>query len=185
MDTSVLPSPHVVLHFWFNELRPQQWWSASEALDQDIKARFQALHEAARQGELDDWRASAEGRLAEIIVLDQFSRQIYRGRPEAFACDAMALTLAQTAVALHADAELGLGQRTFLYMPYMHSESRQIHAVAVKLFSALGVSNSLDFERRHQAIIDRFGRFPHRNAILGRPSTPEELAFLQTPGSSF
>lgn len=128
---------------------------------------------------------AASGRLAEIIVLDQFSRNIHRGQARAFACDPLALALAQTAVAVKADRELEVGRRAFLYMPYMHSESPAIHVLAVSLFGQPGLEGNLDFELRHKEIIDRYGRYPHRNAILGRPSTTEEMDFLKTPGSSF
>jgi uncharacterized protein (DUF924 family) len=115
-------------------------------------------------------------------VLDQFSRNMHRNTPLAFAADPLALALAQTAVALGADLEVDLRHRAFFHMPYMHSESRAIHEQALLLFTADG---DPDYELRHKAIIDRFGRFPHRNAVLGRTSTPEELEFLKTPGSSF
>jgi uncharacterized protein (DUF924 family) len=131
------------------------------------------------------WRADPRGRLAEVIVLDQFSRNMYRGQGRAFAADALALALAQEAVAAGADLALPLEQRTFLYMPYMHSESQAIHVVAERLFRERGPKDNHDFELRHKAIIDRFGRYPHRNAALERASTSEELEFLAQPGSSF
>lgn len=174
-----------VLDFWFQELSPKDWFSGDKALDEAIAQRFGALHEQARQGELYRWRSSAEGRLAEVIVLDQFSRNLHRGTPESFASDPMALALAQEAVAGGADERLTPEQRTFLYMPYMHSESLKIHEEAVRLFKSNGIENNLDFEYRHKAIIERFGRYPHRNEILGRASTAEEIEFLKQPGSSF
>jgi uncharacterized protein (DUF924 family) len=178
-------SPDTIIDFWFNEITPKQWWARSDEFDQLIKTRFGAVHIAALRCELFDWRKTASGRLAEIIVLDQFSRNICRDGVGAFASDGLALALAQTAVAIGADRELEIEQRAFLYMPYMHSESAVIHDIAKALFASLGVEDKLNFELRHKAIIDRFGRYPHRNAILGRLSTPEEIAFLQTPGSSF
>lgn len=150
-----------------------------------VESRFGATLIAAKRCELFDWRNTANGRLAEIIVLDQFSRNIHRDHPDAFANDAMSLALAQTAVAAGADDELELERRAFLYLPYMHSESSVIHSIAVALFSAPGMEYQLDFERHHKTIVDRYGRYPHRNAILGRASTPEELEFFQTAGSSF
>lgn len=177
--------PSDIIDFWFNGLKPAQWFRASDELDDLIRRTFGAAHQAAAQCETWPWRAHAEGRLAEILVLDQFSRNIHRGTPKAFATDALALALAQTAVASGADLELPVDKRAFLYMPYMHSESAVIHGEAVRLFSAPGLEASLSSERKHKAIIDRFRRFPHRNAILGRPSTPEELAFLEGPGSHF
>ena len=118
-------------------------------------------------------------------MLDQFSRNMYRDQPQAFACDALALALAQTAVATQADRHLEMRQRAFIYMPYMHSESPLIHSEAQALFSQTGLESSLASEHQHKTIIDRFGRYPHRNAILGRASTAEELEFLASPGSSF
>jgi len=174
-----------ILHFWFEETSPAQWWKKDAAFDGLIAARFGALHRRACQCELHRWRAIPEGRLAEIIVLDQFSRNIHRDTPGAFAADPQALALAQEAVAAGADRALTPGQRVFLYMPYMHSESLAIHDIAVELFRANGIPDNLDFEIRHRDIIARFGRYPHRNAILGRQSTAEEIAFLGQPGSSF
>ncbi|HKI62838.1 MAG TPA: DUF924 family protein [Mariprofundaceae bacterium] len=174
-----------VLNFWFEELEPRQWWVKEVELDALIRERFGSLHVAAGNAELFTWRASAEGRLAEIIVLDQFSRNIYRDKPEAFACDSMALVLAQEAVRHSLDQVLDVPQKAFFYMPYMHSESPLIHVEALRLFSQPGVEFNLEFEEKHKAIIDRFGRYPHRNKILGRTSTSEELAFLKGPDSSF
>lgn len=179
------PSPGQVLDFWFKEADPRQWWAKSDDFDRLIASRFGAALAAAERCELYAWRVTAAGRLAEIIVLDQFSRNIHRGTPHAFANDALALGLAQTAVALQADRELAAAERAFLYLPYMHSESPLIHRQAVLLFSQPGMEGNLDFELRHQAIIERFGRYPHRNAILGRESTAEEIEFLKMPGSSF
>lgn len=177
--------PETVLSFWFGEVSPPQWWAKSDDFDRLISARFGAVHAAAARGELFEWRASASGRLAEIIVLDQFSRNLYREQAQAFACDSMALVLAQTALALKADLDLPVPRRTFLYMPYMHSESSVIHSIAMSLFATPGLEGNLAFELKHKDIIDRFGRYPHRNAALGRPSTPQELEFLAMPGSSF
>jgi len=174
-----------VLHFWFEESSPRQWFQKDDDFDKEIRKRFGKLHAQVASGELSGWRDTARGRLAEVIVLDQFSRNLYRDQAQAFAYDGMALVLAQEAVAAGADRELSPAQRAFLYMPYMHSESAGIHVEAVRLFSQPGLEVNLDFELKHKAIIDRFGRYPHRNAVLGRDSTPEELAFLQQPGSSF
>ncbi len=174
-----------VLEFWFAEIAPAQWWKVDTAFDRLIADRFSGLHAQALRGELFEWRAHPSGRLAEVIVLDQFSRNMHRGTPLAFAADPLALVLAQEAVAVQADGALAPEERAFLYMPYMHSESRLIHREAERLFREHTAQHSLDFELRHKAIVDRFGRYPHRNAILGRASTPEELAFLAEPGSSF
>ena len=177
--------PNPILHFWFTELTPKQHFVKDAALDETIRTRFGATLEAAARCELFAWRATPKGRLAEIIVLDQFSRNVYRDTPRAFAQDALALALAQELVASGQDRSLPVEQLRFVFMPYMHSESALIHEQAVALFSQPGLEDNLSFEHAHKAIIDRFGRYPHRNAILGRSSTAEELAFLSGPGSSF
>ncbi|MCW8196579.1 DUF924 domain-containing protein [Proteobacteria bacterium 005FR1] len=174
-----------VIRFWFEELEPTDWWKKDAKLDEHIARRFMDLHQAAVACELYSWRESALGRLAEIIVLDQFSRNIHRDTPLAFANDPISLALAQEAIAQGADKRLTEIHRTFLYMPFMHSESALIHEWALELFEANGIDNSTRYERAHKAIIDRFGRYPHRNAILGRRSTAAEVAFLKEPGSSF
>ena len=177
--------PLTILHFWFEELTAKQHFVKDTGLDETIRVRFGDTLEAAARCELFAWRTSAAGRLAEIIVLDQFSRNIHRDTPRAFAQDALALVLAQELVASGQDRSLPEAQRVFAYMPYMHSESALVHTQAVELFTQLGNERNLDFEMRHKDIIDRFGRYPHRNAILGRSSSAEELAFLSEPGSSF
>ncbi|KAA2284577.1 DUF924 family protein [Arenimonas fontis] len=178
-------TPAQVLEFWFVQTRPEQWWAADPGFDERVRAGFgECLLQAAR-GELWHWRADAEGRLAEIIVLDQFPRNIHRGSPQAFAHDGMALVLAQEAVAAGAAGALEPVRAGFLLMPFMHSESPAVHVEAERLFARFGSAENLEFERRHKAIINRFGRYPHRNAILGRESTPEEREFLRQPGSSF
>lgn len=174
-----------VLDFWFIETQPAQWWQKNEAFDREVERRFALLLGQAKAGELYDWRTSAHGSLAEIIVLDQFSRNIYRDRAEAFDGDPLALALSQFAIEKGMDKALSQVERSFLYMPFMHSESKRIHVRALRLFEELGNPNNLDFEQQHKAIIDRFGRYPHRNGMLGRESTAEELAFLQQPNSSF
>ena len=174
-----------VIHFWFEELSPQQHFAKDPALDANMRARFGLTLEAAIRCELFAWRTSPEGRLAEILVLDQFSRNIFRDVPRAFAQDALALILAQELVASGADRQLPLNQRAFAYILFMHSESPLIHEQALQLFSQPGLENNLDFEVQHKLIIDRFGRFPHRNRILGRASSAPEIAFLSEPGSSF
>ena len=174
-----------VLDFWFVQTAPAQWWKVDAGFDALIRDRFGGLHEQARRCELFAWRATPEGRLAEVIVLDQFARNIHRGTPGAFAADPLALALAQEAVAAGADLALPPEQRAFLYMPYVHSESAAIHAVAEPLMQARAPQHTHAFELKHKAIVDRFGRYPHRNAVLGRASMAEEAAFLTQPGSSF
>ena len=175
----------VVLQFWFHEISPAQWWKVDSEFDQMIAERFKDIHEQANRCELFSWRSDPQGRLAEIIVLDQFARNLYRNTPQAFASDPLALALAQEAVAAGTDKELTTEQRDFLYMPFMHSESKAVHAFAENMFKENATKNTYDFELRHKAIIDCFGRYPHRNAILDRESSDEEQAFLQQPGSSF
>jgi uncharacterized protein (DUF924 family) len=174
-----------ILHFWFDELTDKQHFIKDPALDAAMCQRFADTLGAAARGELFAWRTTPPGRLAEILVLDQFSRNIFRDTPRAFAQDAQALVLAQELVSRGLDKSLPLKQRVFAYMPYMHSESSLIHTQAVSLFSQPGLEENLDFELRHKAIIDRFGRFPHRNQILDRASSALEIAFLSEPGSSF
>jgi uncharacterized protein (DUF924 family) len=177
--------PEAILTFWFEEIEPKQWWAVDPDFDALVRTRFHDRLRQAVAGELWRWRTSVRGRLAEVIVLDQFSRNIHRGTPDAFAQDQQALALSQEAVAGGALQALNEAERTFLLLPYMHSESRLIHVEAEALFRQFAPPQNHDFELRHKAIIDRFGRYPHRNAILGRTSSAEELAFLGQPGSSF
>ena len=174
-----------ILKFWFEDTEPAQWWKKDENFDRMIVERFSAIHRRATRCELFVWRKDARGRLAEIIVLDQFSRNMFRGSPLSFAQDALALALSQEAVSVGADKAFNSVERSFLYMPFMHSESMRIHEVALELFRQNGIEGNLDYELKHKAIIERFGRYPHRNAILGRESTQEEIEFLKQPGSSF
>jgi len=174
-----------VIKFWFVDTPPQNWFVKDLEFDQLIINKFSDLHLKANANELFSWRESAKGCLAEIIILDQFSRNIFRDKPEAFASDALALCLAQQAVARGLDNELSAQERSFLYMPYMHSESKLIHQLAVELFSQPGLENNFEFEIQHKNIIDRFDRYPHRNKILGRKSSAEEEEFLLQPGSGF
>ena len=174
-----------ILQFWFDDIKPAQWWVKDNDFDQLIKDNYAALHASTHQCELYHWRQTPRGRLAEIIVLDQFSRNMYRDQPQSFASDPLALALSQEAIIAEADQELTPTEKSFLYMPFMHSESAAIHKVAVALYEANGIESNYQFELKHKAIIDEFGRYPHRNEILGRVSTPAELEFLSGPGSSF
>lgn len=174
-----------IVRFWFEELEPKQWWVKDVELDQLIIDRFSETHARAARCELSAWRKHAKGRLAEIIVLDQFSRNMFRGSSLSFAYDSLALVLAQEAIAVGADQRLQPVERNFIYMPFMHSESLPIHEDAVELFRRNGLQGNLDYEYKHKAIIERFGRYPHRNELLGRQSTAEEVEFLQQPGSRF
>ncbi len=174
-----------VINFWFDELEPKQWYIKSEELDQEIAKRFGETHQQAAKGGLVDWRNEALGCLAEIIVLDQFSRNMFRDDARAFAQDALAIELTRAAVDRGIDKQLQLAEKSFLYMPLMHSEELADHELAMQLFNQPGLENNLDYEIKHKVIIERFGRYPHRNAILNRESTVEEIEFLKQPGSSF
>lgn len=174
-----------LLNFWFNELKPKDWFIKNLDLDKRISTNFKSLHKSATLGELYKWRDTSRGRLAEIILLDQLSRNIYRNNPLSFTFDSLALALSQEAIRNDSQLDLNLVEKSFLYMPFMHSESLLIHEEAVKLFSEKGLENNLKFELEHKAIIEKFGRYPHRNEILGRSSSPKELDFLKGPNSSF
>jgi uncharacterized protein (DUF924 family) len=173
-----------VLEFWFAELTPEDWWTKSDSVDARIRARFLELHEriaAADGGDPEGPLAT----LATVIVLDQFPRNMFRNTPRAFATDPLARRIAARAVARGLDTTLRTEERLFLYLPFEHSENHDDQALSVQLFSKLGHDEWLRFAVAHQSIIERFGRFPHRNAVLGRPSTAEELAALQDPANSF
>lgn len=174
-----------IIAFWFEETPKEKWFVSDPKFDEVVKTKFSDVHRKAVAGELFEWRKDELGRLAEIIVIDQFSRNMFRNTAQMFAYDNMCLILSQQAVADQADKNLTAPQKAFLYMPFMHSESKVIHEHAVKLFDQKGLEENLKFEMLHKKIIDRFGRFPHRNKILGRASTPEEIDFLKEPGSSF
>lgn len=183
--TAQHPTAKAVLNFWFSDDTRPFWFVKSDDFDDKLTAQFADVLIQAGNGETDDWRTDIYGRLAEIIVLDQFSRNIYRNTPKAFAFDGMALILAQEAIKLPAFADLNESERHFLLMPYMHSESKFIHEQAVVLFKNYVNDNAYDFELKHKIIIDKFGRYPHRNAILGRISSDDEMEFLKQPNSSF
>lgn len=178
-------SPQDILDFWFEQTPPENWFVNDPQFDSTIRERFTEVWQQAARGELSGWRSTIRGRLAEIIVLDQFSRNIARGTPVAFAQDPVALVLSQEASRTPEFAELSQQENNFLLMPMMHSESTVIHQAAECLFRKYGSEESYQFELKHKAIIDAFGRYPHRNNILGRESTAEEIAFLKEPGSSF
>ena len=165
-----------VLEFWFSTLRPSDWFKKSDEMDARVKEEFEVTYRQVIAGEASHWRDTPEGRLAEIIVLDQFARNMFRGTPASFAADPLALALAQEAVRNGDDQKLEMAQRVFLYMPYMHSESAIVHEKAMKLFDE---TPNRKYEVKHKAIIDRFGRYPHRNDVLGRNSTPEGIEWMK------
>lgn len=194
-----------LLEFWFGASGPdgaidpakrKMWFGSGAKHDAEIRERFGALHERACRNELDSsWSTTARGRLALTVLLDQFSRHIHRGTARAFAQDPAAQQLTAAGIDDGGDLLLTPAQRTFFYLPLEHAEDRALQARSVQCYERLATAvaeawrkdyeSFLDFARRHRAVIDRFGRFPHRNAVLGRPSTPDEAAFLEQPGSSF
>ncbi len=175
-----------VLCFWFEECTPAQWFKPDPAFDHSLCERFERLYERAAAGACDDWAETPEGVLALVIVLDQFPRNMFRASPKAFATDAMALALAETAIDGGLDLALPVARRKFLYMPFQHSERLRDQERSVRLVDErCDDADTLDYARRHLDVVARFGRFPHRNAILGRENTPEETEFLSQPGSSF
>jgi uncharacterized protein (DUF924 family) len=184
-----------VLTFWFQDptgqtaISRQEWFAKNPDFDQAIRDRFLPLYEQAAAGQLADWQETAHGTLALILVLDQFPRNLFRGDPRSFATDAQALALTQQAISRGFDQALPLIQRWFVYLPLMHSEDLAMQDQSVQVFRQFEhdpeTQSSYPYAIKHREVIQRFGRFPHRNAVLGRENTPEETAFLQQPGSSF
>jgi uncharacterized protein (DUF924 family) len=174
-----------ILGFWFGELTYQDWFRRDEAIDATIASRFGGVYHELRDGVPEAWLQTPRGVLAAILVLDQFPRNMFRDDARAFATDDMALALAKQAIADGMDETLTPDQRAFIYMPLQHSEDDADQALSVGLYAMLGIPLNLDFALRHKAVIDRFGRFPHRNAVLGRQSTEAEAAFLAAPGPPF
>lgn len=169
-----IKSADLVYKFWFEDHGKDDWFGADPAFDTQVRDQFSDTFECVARGEAAPWRSSTQGRVAEIIVLDQFSRQLFRGQARAFATDGMALVLAQEAVANGHDQAMSDLEKLFSYMPFMHSESLAIHNSAQKLFKATGNSSA----KPHREILEKFGRYPKRNAALGRQSTPEERAYI-------
>jgi uncharacterized protein (DUF924 family) len=181
MAEASLATPAQVLDFWFGA-DPQKWFSRDDAFDATIAERFLPTYEAAAAGRLSDWEATPEGALGLIIVLDQFPRNMFRGAPRVFAADALALAVAERAVACGFDQKLPLPKRNFFYLPFMHSENLADQERCVAYSRQSADENTLKYAELHADIIRRFGRFPHRNAILGRTTTLEERAFLDAGG---
>jgi uncharacterized protein (DUF924 family) len=177
--------PMAVWRFWFEEGPKERWFRKDPEFDAEIGRRFADLPEAALRGELDSWWETPRGALALVLVLDQFPRNLFRGEDRAFRYDAAARAVADRVVKAGLDSALTLDERVFLYLPFEHSEALADQDRAIELFTALGDANYLRYAHAHRDIVVRFGRFPHRNAALGRPSTPEEAEFLTQPGSSF
>lgn len=168
-----------IIHFWFEELRPEAWFRKDERVDAAIRERFAGAYERLSRVQPSDLETALEC-LAAVIALDQFPRNMFRGSPRAFATDALALSIAERAITAGFDMQLDSSRRVFLYMPFQHSESTAVQARSIQLFTQLGDADTLGYAYKHQAVIDRFGRFPHRNEMLGRVSTAAELQFLAT-----
>jgi uncharacterized protein (DUF924 family) len=184
-----------ILDFWFAQdkqgkeaeyaQRRKVWFAKNPSFDQTIRTRFQADYELAAAGKLMDWQETSQGCLALILLLDQFPRNMFRGEAQSFATDSQALAIAQHAIDQGFDQELPPIQRMFIYLPFEHSEHLEHQHQAVQGMRALHIEDVTDYALKHQAVIARFGRFPHRNRILGRENTPEEAEFLKQPGSAF
>jgi uncharacterized protein (DUF924 family) len=174
-----------VLKFWFEQTGPDQWFEKDPTFDASIQQRFLGLHEILVSRGSDGFLVDAQTALAAVIVLDQMSRNMFRDTPRAFAADPQALCLAEAAIVRGLDAGLTKDRRMFLYLPFEHSEDRGAQTRSVALMASLGDPEMQKWAEAHKAIVDRFGRFPHRNAILGRISTPEEIEFLKQPVSDF
>jgi uncharacterized protein (DUF924 family) len=179
--TAAVASPSEVVTFWFSEAVQPLWFAATPEFDDALRERFLATYRAAAADELGDWEMKTGGALALAILLDQFPLNMFRGRPAAFATEAAARAVADRAMTRGLDQALPPGQRAFLYMPFMHSEDLADQERSVHLFQQPGLEQALSFARHHQGLIRRFGRSPHRNAILGRASSAEELAYLASP----
>ena len=195
-------SPDDVIRFWLGEpgdpplAKAEAWWKKDEAFDRKIKERFEATLDRGVRGELADWETTPRGRLALVILYDQFSRNIFRGTARSFAQDPLARAITTQALAARDLDVLSPIEGSFLVMPLMHAEDLTMQQRCIDEYAKLRdassdeklratMENSVNYGKKHKAIIDRFGRFPHRNAILGRASTPEEVEFLKQPGSSF
>ena len=185
MRASPAELARAVIQFWCDELNPEQHWKKDPAMDRHIAERFGEIREQVLRTKAAGWRDHPETLAAAIILLDQMPRNMYRGSPLAFATDCLALREAKLAIGASADLAVPKEWRAFFYMPFEHSENLTDQTMAVKLFTELGDADYLDYAIRHREVIEQFGRFPHRNAILGRVSTPAEEAYLAQPGAGF
>lgn len=176
----VIAGPDEVLDFWFSERVQPMWFQSTPVFDAELHQRFANTWQAAQSGSLDHWADTAHGALALVIVLDQFPLNMYRGQPDSFATEAASRAIARRAIEHGFDVQFNAAQRAFLYLPFMHSESLSDQDYAVRLFAQPGLENNLKWASHHRDLVQRFGRFPHRNAILGRASTAEEIAYLES-----
>ena len=178
MSDARIATADEVVEFWFSEPIRKQWFNAGEGLDEDIRQRFLPTWQAARDGQLTDWETSAHGALALIIVLDQLPLNMFRSQPESFSTEAASRQVADKAIAAGLDQQLSSEHQAMLYLPYMHSESLTHQHRAIELFNAAGLTDNAKWANHHRTIVERFGRFPHRNAILGRDSSADEIEWL-------
>ena len=169
-----------ILDFWYASDISVQWFNSTQSLDTRILQEYQSIWQQARDGKMDDWRSTPEGCLALAIILDQFPLNMFRNKPESFSTESQAVDISLWAVSQGFDRQLPRDRVAFLYMPLMHSENLEHQDRSVELFEAAGLENNARFARHHREIVRRFGRFPHRNAILGRTSTREELDWLDS-----
>jgi uncharacterized protein (DUF924 family) len=170
-----------ILEFWFAEATKKRWFNATDEFDQSIRLQFNTIWEQASQGNFDHWLKTPHSALALVIVLDQFPLNMFRGTAKSFSTETDAINASRTAISLGHDKNLSSMQLPFLYLPFMHSENLEDQNQSVKLFTQAGLENNLRFAKHHRRIIKEFGRFPHRNKILNRPSTKAELAYLASP----
>ena len=178
--TQAISTQDSLLDFWFSARVRPLWFKSTPEFDTEVRQRYAGTWQAAQRGELDKWEASASGALALVILLDQFPLNMYRGRPEAFATETAARDVARRAIAQGFDGALDNSRRVFLYLPFMHSEEPADQDYSVHLFSLPGMEDTLKWAQHHRDIVRRFGRFPHRNALLGRTSSAAEIAYLES-----
>lgn len=174
-------TPQTIIHFWYTPPLSEHWFNSTSAIDALIRNNYETLWQQAAAGQWDTWRDSPEGCLALCIILDQFPLNMFRGQAKSFSTEQDAVKITKHALAQGFDQQLTSEQRIFLYMPLMHSEHLADQALSVACFDKAGLEGNLRFAKHHQAIVERFGRFPHRNAILGRTSTPAEIEYLNSP----
>lgn len=175
---SHITTAQALVDFWFSPEVAKRWFNSTPAFDDELRERYRESHLAASRGALDEWQETALGALALVILFDQIPLNIYRGKAQSFATEARARAVAQQAIARGFDAQLTDAQKAFMYLPFMHSENLEDQDTSIQLFTRAGLDNNLRFAKHHREIVHRFGRFPHRNAILGRQSTDEEIAWL-------
>lgn len=171
-------TPDQIIDFWYDDNISRQWFKSTPELDDYIRSNYESVWRRAGNGDLDSWKNTATGCLALCIILDQFPLNMYRGKPESFSTESKAVAISKSAIEQDFDQQLPVEQLAFLYMPLMHSESMDDQDLSVAKFEAAGLANNVRFARHHRKIVERFGRFPHRNQILGRKSTQEELDWL-------